>query len=111
MRSLGPVTVMAVILLVVVPLCYVLSAGPAVWLYAHGALGPSGYQVVETIYCPLEWAASKTEVIGTPLTWYVHLWTPAIERPVIEPLPAPATSYSPYASPVPAAATSQLPPP
>jgi hypothetical protein len=103
LRSTGPVAVVAVIVLLVGPLLYVLSVGPAVWLYDRGTLGDGGRQAIEVIYLPLEWAASKTGAIAVPVDWYLDLW-----RTPPEPVPPPAASPPSYASP-PAATTSKLP--
>jgi hypothetical protein len=98
MRSGGAVAVVAVLLLVVLPLLYVLSVGPAVWVHESGMLSPGGKHALETIYLPVEWAAYKSQVISTPLMWYIDLWKPAQS-----PLPAP--SLPPTATTTPPAAT------
>jgi hypothetical protein len=52
------------------PMFYVLSLGPAVWLADRGYLPTEPLQVV---YAPLIWLHEHTPLSG-PLDWYVELW-------------------------------------
>jgi hypothetical protein len=66
----GPIaTVMAA--LVLLPLLYVLSCGPAVALMTRGYLSEEAFNVV---YFPLRLAAQSSSWIGRPLEWYAQLW-------------------------------------
>lgn len=69
-RGAAPLALVGLFLL---PVLYVLSLGPAVWLYnAQQGQGPAA-EVLETIYAPLGWLHENTPFQG-PLEWYVDLW-------------------------------------
>src|SRR5262245_48567431 len=104
MRGGSAVAVVAVMILVVLPLLYVLSAGPAVVLYTRGVLGTGGDRVFETVYSPLEWACQKSDLIGRPTQWYVELWQPLTIQPIV------STSL-PAAAAIPVTQPSPTPPP
>lgn len=53
------------------PILYVLSVGPAIWL--HGRTTGLGQDIIETVYYPLEWLHENT-FLERPLQWYVEMW-------------------------------------
>jgi len=101
MRSSGAAAVVAVLVLLFLPLLYVLSIGPAVWLHDRGMMSPTVTQCAQTIYSPLEWAAFRSSVTMQIMEGYLNWW----RRPqtLVAP-PAPAVPLPPPA-PTPAAPT------
>jgi hypothetical protein len=75
--------------LVLAPLLYTLSVGPAVYVAMRSGSRPD---TLRTIYAPLVWAADNTP-LGTPLNWYVQQWEDMAARsvPVAPTAPVPAT--------------------
>jgi hypothetical protein len=57
-------------LVVLCPLAYALSAGPAWWLVAHGYTG----EWVRTIYAPLKSLYDYCPLVRPLFDWYVGLW-------------------------------------
>jgi hypothetical protein len=91
----------AIALIVLLPLFYVLSIGPAIWLH-HRDLIPE--LPLTAIYWPLEWLADAMPTISAPLVWYVDVWDGPDVRvvaPVNVPacLPAPPAALLPYQLP------------
>jgi hypothetical protein len=60
-----------VVVLLLLPVGYVLSIGPAVWLIKHGYLNK---QVSQTFYGPLIFVASLWGPMMRLLQWYAELW-------------------------------------
>jgi hypothetical protein len=58
--------VFAGVLVVLLPVAYVLSDGPAIWLEIHGYIHPNAY---ETFYAPLIWACGWSP-FEEALVWY-----------------------------------------
>jgi len=58
------------IVVVLLPASYVLSLGPAIWLYQHDYL-PDNYGLA---YWPLERLCEICPPIGDALRWYANLW-------------------------------------
>jgi hypothetical protein len=56
------------------PVGYVLSAGPMVWLHDRQHLPQSGAELVEVVYAPLGWACSHSTWFERPMSWYISLW-------------------------------------
>jgi biotin transporter BioY len=54
---------------VLLPILYVLSSGPALWLSTHGYFDGYYYFVK-----PLCWLADKSEIFDELLHWYLNLW-------------------------------------
>ena len=52
------------------PVIYLLSIGPAVWLSDRGLVSDR----VEFAYYPLIWLAERTEWFVASLRWYIELW-------------------------------------
>jgi len=62
---------MLAVALVVLPILYVLSSGPVIWL------GVSGYvplKLVDAFYEPLIWASDRSEAVERTSSWYYRLW-------------------------------------
>lgn len=57
------------VLLLLSPLLYILSIGPAGWLQKEGYLPRS----VRTVYAPVVWLHNHTP-LEKPLEWYGELW-------------------------------------
>ena len=66
----SPILVMGA-LLILVPLLYILSCGPAVILINRGYLSEEGFRIV---YYPLDLAARSSRGIRDSLEWYTRLW-------------------------------------
>ncbi len=62
--------------LVVMPILYFLSFGPAWWLYDHGLLS-GGFFI---IYKPLYWLAEWFTLFGRLLWWYYRLWGVSLDE-------------------------------
>lgn len=84
-----------VVVLVLVPLIYVLSIGPLVWLAGTGRISKSWMPILETAYSPLQWTANNVPVAGPAIESYAELWQPS--QPAYA--PPPAATYSPPAAP------------
>ena len=89
MRSSGAAAVVAMLVLLLLPLLYVLSIGPVVWLHGRGMMSPAITNAAETIYEPLDWAAQRSALVEQPLSAYVEWWQPA---QAAIPLPPPASA-------------------
>lgn len=76
-----------VLILMFLPLFYVLSLGPAVWLHDRGMMGLAATDALETFYYPLQWASERSPAVSQPLEWYVGLWDRSAPVPVNAPLP------------------------
>src|SRR5688500_15662172 len=72
--------------LILVPILYVLSAGPSVWLYHSGWLSAPWDEVLSGAYYPVTLAEEKLP----PLAAYLEWWKPA--RPKSKP-PAPIPTH------------------
>ena len=82
-RGGGAVVVMALVaVLVVLPILYVLSIGPVVWLAQSGFISPSLGYPLEFVYSPLKWVADNVPIIGPAINGYVELWRPAPSAPI-----------------------------
>ena len=64
---------LAASLLLVLPVLYVLSDGPAWWLWSRGYLPE---ELLLTLYAPLNWLADRSDAISLALDWYESLWIP-----------------------------------
>ena len=74
-RGGGAVVVMALVaVLVLLPMLYVLSIGPVVWLVSNGRIGPSFQSGLEMVYAPLEWTVNEVPLIRGPIVMYAELW-------------------------------------
>jgi len=62
------------IVALLLPVVYVLSLGPAVWLHDRGGLGSEMNEFIRLTYSPLAWLRENSEVCRHVLDWYVGLW-------------------------------------
>ena len=66
--SAAPALIAAAVLLL--PVGYVLSVGPAAWLIHNRYLDDS----TVILYLPLRWLHDQCKPIGDALEWYMKLW-------------------------------------
>ena len=66
-----PLAVSIIVVLLMLPVVYVLSTGPAVWLISRGYLDDDA---ARWFYTPLEWLAERSEMIQGWFQWYVSLF-------------------------------------
>ena len=72
-RSSSGASVVAVVLLialVLLPMGYVLSTGPAIWMYKRGWLAEPAF----IVYRPLEALCQYSAACGNVLEWYLDRW-------------------------------------
>ena len=60
-------------MIVLLPALYVLSSGPAGWLWSRGYLKSEPWNVV---YAPLDWAYEHSTAVQQFADWYMRLWMP-----------------------------------
>ena len=77
LRSLMIVLVIGVLLL---PVAYVLSAGPALWLVHHNSLDPWTYF---SLYRPVMSFAYNHQTFNDAMNWYLSWWGGPIELPIV----------------------------
>ena len=71
----GPwVALVALLGVMGLPVLYVLSLGPASWMYEEGYLSPGMKTALEYIYSPLVWVAENWDWAGGILIAYVMWW-------------------------------------
>jgi hypothetical protein len=92
------VVVTLAVVLILVPVLYVLSIGPAAWLVNTGRLNGDEGSVTVRFYTPLIWAAECCPPVDDSLQWYVSFWEPPRAPQVVVPNLSPAP---PVAAPVP----------
>ena len=66
--------VVGMLLLVLSPLAYFLSIGPAVWLNMNGYMSESVTEGLTVFYLPISWLAEHSTAFGQLLTWYLRCW-------------------------------------
>jgi hypothetical protein len=71
-RGGGRVLIALVAALVLLPLLYVLSVGPAAWLHGSGWLSGKGRSTLQAGYFPLKWTAQNVTVIGPVIANYAN---------------------------------------
>ena len=59
------------LLLILLPVLYVLSTGPAAWLWAHGYISEDALGV---LYAPLNFACDCSEGVAVLFDWYTSFW-------------------------------------
>ena len=69
----GKTWVYVVGLLVILPVCYALSIGPAYVLAVRGLAGPIGPISFKSVYDPLLWLMNKTD-LDEPAEAYIGAW-------------------------------------
>ncbi len=67
--------VMLVIGVAMLPVLYVLSIGPMMWLSANGYIPPRVSASVP-LYAPLQWTADRWPAFDSLLDWYTGPWMP-----------------------------------
>ena len=74
--SLEKAPVVIVAALVLLPLIYVTSAGPAAWMLAHGfiAWGSATHYVVHALYQPLNWLSEISPEFNSFMNWYLDFF-------------------------------------
>ena len=100
----GPVAFAAIGLLVLLPLFYILSAGPVIGLMSRGYILERATVVV---YSPLNFVCENCTPLGDGMNWYVGLFLPADEFEV----PTDVDVYQVPSATQPAGATTRQPPP
>jgi len=60
-----------IVALMLLPVLYVLSVGPAAWLADQN---PALKDFLEAVYKPLEFVALKWNSAGRFFSWYIELW-------------------------------------
>jgi hypothetical protein len=94
-RKSGMAAAVAVLLLLL-PLLYLLSAGPAVWLHRTNFLSERAF----VVYLPIEWAAEISPQFAAVVSLYVDLWDGpdvGIAAPPSAPVPVPPVPAPPTA--------------
>jgi|GEM_PF-6314152 len=104
----GAAAVLVMILLILVPIFYVLSIGPVVWLNDRNYIDVDENTAVLMFYAPLIYLHNYSPQLAAPLDWYVGLWEsnstpPAVPVTPAMPVPAPNPVPAPYTLPAPAA--------
>lgn len=97
-RGAGPAAVVALVLFLLLPVFYVLSIGPVVWLFSTGRMEARTAAALQKFYYPLEFFHDQAPTLAAPVEWYAELWR--VESP-----PVTLQSYppsSPIANPTPA---------
>jgi hypothetical protein len=68
-RRYGPTPVLTAVAILLLPLAYVFSVGPAVWLSDHGYLN----EWTAVIYAPVEYLYEHSKSATDVLDWYIEL--------------------------------------
>jgi len=102
MRASGAAACVAVIVLLLLPLFYVLSVGPAIWLHDRGMMSPQVVEVCGTIYSPLDWVGRICPPVMAPIEAYASWWRLESRPPINAPLPNPPPPPPPTATAAPA---------
>jgi hypothetical protein len=61
-----------VIVLALLPALYVLSVGPANYLFETGVISE---KTLLSVYAPIHWLAQYSEVFESIISWYCWIWT------------------------------------
>ncbi|MEX2286270.1 MAG: hypothetical protein WD648_04215 [Planctomycetaceae bacterium] len=62
--------------LVALIVLYVLSIGPAGWLWVHDYISDDTAARLISFYGPLYWLTDHSEVLDEAMNWYGRLWYP-----------------------------------
>ena len=62
------VVMLVVAILALLPILYVLSSGPVIWLTIHG------YAPDVPLYAPLQWAGEHCEPFHKAFRWYLNFF-------------------------------------
>jgi hypothetical protein len=74
-RERSPAITIAAILVPLIPVAYVLSSGPVVWLLHHGYIDRSMQDAIEWFYSPITTCLNATEIGSAVRRWWIGLWT------------------------------------
>ena len=67
--SVSPILVGVLLLLVLLPVLYILSVGPMIWLADHDYISKDG-----NAYAPLQWACDGCEPFNKAVNWYMRFF-------------------------------------
>jgi hypothetical protein len=73
MKNRVPVVAVLVLMMLFLPMLYVVSIGPAVWLAQRGYLNQ---EATARWYYPIQWVHRKCPPLRPALEWYVMLFEP-----------------------------------
>ena len=76
----GPVTFAVVGMLLLVPLLYILSAGPMIGLMSRGYISEGATMAV---YAPIAFVCESCTPLNDGMGWYVDLFRPADELEIV----------------------------
>ena len=96
-RGAGAAAVVVLILLMLLPLLYVFSIGPVIWLNSREYINVQPDSAIATFYAPLEYAHNHWPTVAKPLDWYVELWS---KPPEAFPAPVPTAPPTYSAAPI-----------
>lgn len=72
-----PLVLAAVLLLA--PVLYVLSVGPAQWLYSSGVISESTFDMLAfNVYAPLWWLSGRSPSFSNAIGSYIDWWLPPV---------------------------------
>jgi hypothetical protein len=60
--------------IILLPVAYVLSVGPANWLYNHGPISQPAKDLITHVYWPLGWLCDHCKPFFDVLAWYIDFW-------------------------------------
>jgi hypothetical protein len=86
----GAGAVLIGVILALLPIVYLLSSGPGVWLIKHGYLSET---VFKMIYYPLIFLGNKFDWIGNSLNWYASFWAALLLISPFWPGPLPPVAF------------------
>jgi hypothetical protein len=79
------VTPLLVSMLLVLPILYALSAGPAVYLQTREYIEISRGNAIDRFYYPLTWGEMHCKPFGDLMRWYAQLWEYRAPSPPTQP--------------------------
>jgi hypothetical protein len=85
-RGRWTVIVIVVAAVVLLPLFYVLSSGPALWLAEHGWVDKSR---LPTVYWPIGWAIVRSDGFRRIMWRYLELWDETMKIRSVDPFQPP----------------------
>jgi hypothetical protein len=56
------------------PVLYILSIGPAFWLASHGYLSQHTIETISPFYAPIEWLMKYSDTASEAIAWYIDFW-------------------------------------
>ena len=62
------------VLVLAIPLLYVLSVGPAAYVYDRIDDSSALATTLQTIYAPLGWVSEQSSLTRDALNWYLSVW-------------------------------------